>query len=438
MQHIDHTHNPNICSWVTSANEDNIDFPIQNLPLGIFKRKGDTNLAIGVAIGNQILDLSRMAQLRLVDREVANVISLCNGGSLNPLMEIERSMMIKIRHDIFELLSTANLDRNKLEGCLYSQKDAEMQLPARIGDFSDFSVSRHHNATLGKIAQRAAPLHPNFQYLPIAYHGRCSSIVSSGHSCRRPFGQRGLRTDIVPTFGPSEKLDYELELGLYIARSTQLGERIDLKDAEEHVFGMCLLNDWSARDLQAWEITPLGPFQGKSFMTTLSPWIITLEALAPFRTKLPPRDDDLPKLFDYFSDPAVTNFGAIEITLTASIQSQQMRDSNISPQILSTGKLAEHPWSIFQLLTQQTLNGCNLRAGDLIGTGTVSGPNEGQQACLHEISVGGTKEFALSSGELRTYLRDGDEVIFNARCQKDGYSSIGFGEARGIIVGAKQ
>jgi fumarylacetoacetase len=430
---LNKTHSAEFKSWLSSANTSSTDFPIQNLPLGMYRESKNAELLPGIAIGDSILCLEALLCERLVEGDALVAAKLAHGSSLNELMGADVKLASALRHVVFDMLSTGSSIEARVRQCLIKQDDVLLELPVQVGDFSDFSVSRSHNSTLGKVAKREAALHPNFEYLPIAYHGRCSSLVASGMDVRRPLGQRGLRTDTQPTNGASRRLDYELELGLYMGLGSEIGQPVNLNQAEKHLFGMCLLNDWSARDIQSWELTPLGPFQGKSFMTTLSPWVVTLEALAPFRCATTPWPDTSPARFDYFEDAAVAATGGFDIRVEAAIQSQAMREKGLPHFTVSRGRLADHPWNVFQLITHQTRNGCNLRPGDLIGTGTISGSGPGEQGCLQEVSLGGSVEFSLPSGEKRTYLEDGDEVAFSASCSRDGFVRIGFGQCKGTV-----
>lgn len=433
---LNRTHDASRKSWVSSANDGITDFPVQNLPLGLYRLGADSALHPGVAIGDQILQLTQTLKYELLNPDAAQAVRLMMTGSLNELMAADPKLTQALRHAVFDLLVSETASKDLTNQCLIAHADVQMSMPANIGDFSDFSVSRHHNTTLGQVAKRENALHPNFNHLPIAYHGRSSSIVVSGVDCRRPYGQRGLRTDSAPTYGPSARLDYEMELGLLIGQPSVLGDPVTLGAAEDHLFGFCMLNDWSARDIQSWEITPLGPFQAKSFMTTISPWVITVEALAPYRVATVPWPESIPPLIDYFVNPKVASMGAFDVTVRAAIQTPKMRAASIPAKTISTGRLADHPWNVFQLITHQTHNGCNLRAGDLIGTGTISGPGPGEQGCLQEISRGGTNSFDLPGGETRTYLEDGDEVSFTATCTRPGFVKIGFGECKGVVLPA--
>ncbi len=428
---LNETHNPSLKSWVLSANMKDCDFPIQNLPFGVFK---DTiGHHVGIAIGDQILDISKAHQLGLFTDESLKAAEHCLKGSLEPLMSLESKYWSAIRLTVSSLLREGCALRNKVETCLVEAKNVEMLLPCRIGDFTDFFTSIHHATNAGKLMRPDSPLMPNFKHLPVAYHSRSSSIFASGTKVLRPHGQFKAKDQELPSFGPSRRLDFELELGFFIGKGNSIGSPIQLSEAEDHVFGMCLLNDWSARDIQAWEYQPLGPFLGKSFLTTISPWIITLEALRPFRISSLKRSSQDPALLPYLIDLNDQKFGGLDIQLEVSIQSQNMKEKNIAPQSITKSSFADQYWSIFQMVTHHTVNGCNLNTGDLIGSGTVSGPNEGESGCFLEMTQGGSKPITLKDGSERRFLEDGDEIMFAAKCKHATHTTIGFGECRGII-----
>jgi fumarylacetoacetase len=315
--------------------------------------------------------------------------------------------------------------------------DAELYIPASVGDYTDFFASIHHATNAGSLFRPDSPLLPNYKYLPIAYHGRASSIIVSGTPVRRPVGQSKAPNASAPSVGPSQRLDYELELGVFVGRGNPLGQPIALSQAEQHVFGMCLVNDWSARDIQAWEYQPLGPFLGKSFATTVSPWVITLDALAPFRIPANPRPTGDPEPLSYLCCEQDAANGGIDIEVELAISSSNMRSQGAAPHVLARTSSRHLYWTIFQMLTHHTINGCNLRPGDLFATGTVSGPTREELGSLLELTRNGTQRVALPNGETRTFLEDGDEVILRAQCRREGYRSIGFGEVRGIVIPAR-
>ena len=418
-------------SWVSSANDGDTDFPIQNLPYGIFRREMQDR--IGVAIGDQILDLRACCERGLFKELPREVVDACRQDSLNALMALGSDSWSMLRQCITALLDEERAPsmRSEVEGLLTPQREAVMRLPARIGDYTDFYASIHHATRVGKLFRPDNPLLPNYKWVPIGYHGRASSIVVSGQEVRRPLGQ-SRSADSDPVFGPSKSLDYELEVGAFIGPGNSRGTRIPIEAAEDHVFGLCLLNDWSARDIQSWEYQPLGPFLAKNFATTISPWVVTMEALAPYRAEAPARPDGDPAPLEYLRQPA-GSAGAIEVTLEVYLQSSQMRDEGVPPMLLSKSNLRDLYWSIAQLVTHHASNGCSLRPGDLIATGTISGPDEGSEGCLLEMKHR-AEPIQLPGGEVRSFLADGDKVIFRGLCQRPGLVKIGFGECLGIIA----
>jgi len=422
-------------SWVVSANDGDTDFPIQNLPYGVFRRGQQAR--IGVAIGDQILDLRACSETGLFTDLPKELMGACREESLNALMSLGTASWWSLRGCFTALLDAEQAGgetRARVEAMLVPMKEAVMQLPARIGDYTDFYASIHHATRVGKLFRPDNPLMQNYKYVPIGYHGRASSIVVSGEEIRRPCGQSKSSGE-KPVFGPSESLDYELEVGAFVGPGNSLGKSFPLAQAEQHIFGLCLLNDWSARDIQSWEYQPLGPFLAKSFATTVSPWVVTMEALAPYRVAGTPRPEGDPATLDYLSEPSGAA-GAIEVHLEVYIQSRRMRDDGTPPTLLSRSNLRDLYWTIAQLITHHASNGCNLRPGDLIATGTISGPDEGSEGCLLEMKhrAGPVR---LPSGEVRTFLEDGDRVVFHAYCQKPGLPKIGFGECSGTIVPAE-
>lgn len=418
-----------VTCWVASANDPDSDFPIQNLPYGVFRHHGRTH--IGVAIGDQILDLHACAMGRLLDELTEDVQCACRAETLNELMALGPEAWFALRNRLTLLLSGE--PRPAVEEALVPICDAQMQLPAQIGDYTDFYASIDHATRVGMLFRPDNPLLPNYKYLPIGYHGRASSIVVSGSPIRRPFGQIKA-ADAAPIFGPTMSLDHELEVGIFVGPGNRLGESIPIGEAERHIFGLCLVNDWSARDVQAWEYQPLGPFLAKSFATTISPWIVPLHALAPYRVPVRRRADGDPQPFDYLKS-ASDERNAIDLTLDAYLESRTMRETGIPPQRISRGNLRDLFWSIAQLVTHHASNGCNLRPGDLLATGTVSGPAEGTEGCLLEMRHR-THSLRLQSGEQRTFLDDGDRVILRACAQSAGLPRIGFGECVGTVEGA--
>lgn len=433
---IDRTHDLNLRSWVESANQEGTDFPIQNLPFGVVRRQGSSETRIGVAIGDQVLDLSQCALVGLFQELPENLRTACQAPLLNPLMALGREAALSLRYQLSHLLQAGN--QPPLEtGILVPMSEVELLLPAQIGDYTDFYASIFHATNVGKLFRPDNPLLPNYKYVPIAYHGRASSIVLTNTPIPRPQGQRKLPHEEVPSFGASRSLDYELEVGFFVGAGNQLGHQIAIADAEAHILGLCLVNDWSARDMQAWEYQPLGPFLAKNFATTISPWIVTLDALAPFRCEAFSRSADDPEPLPYLSSPLNVQSGGIDLKLEVWIRSVQMRSQGMSPMRLSHTSFNQMYWTIAQMLTHHSSNGCNLRPGDLLASGTVSGAESGAQGCLLEMTQRGAHPIQLPTGEERSFLQDGDEVILKGYCEKPGFAKIGFGECSGIVAPIK-
>jgi fumarylacetoacetase len=433
---IDATHDPNLRSWIESANQADTDFPIQNLPFGVFQRRGNADQArIGVAIGDQILDLAACRAIGLLQELSEPLQSACSASTLNPLMALGRTASLELRHHLSQLLQAGNAHPAASQ-ILVPLAAAALGLPAAIGDYTDFYASIFHATNVGKLFRPDQPLLPNYKYVPIAYHGRASSIVPSGTPILRPQGQRKRPEDSVPTFAPAQMLDYELEVGSFVGTGNQMGQPVSIDQAEDHLFGLCLVNDWSARDIQAWEYQPLGPFLAKSFATTLSPWVVTLEALAPFRCPAFSRAVTDPPTLPYLTSAANHQLGGIQLTLDVLLSSAQMREENIPPVRLSHGSFQTMYWTIAQMLTHHTSNGCNLRPGDLLASGTVSGAEAGTQGSLLELTQRGTQPIALPTGETRSFLLEGDEVTLRGYCKQAGYTQIGLGECRGLVASA--
>jgi fumarylacetoacetase len=427
-------------SWVESANLEENDFPLENLPYGVFRM--DHESRIGVAISDQILDLKSCAEHGLLALLPAETLQACGDATLNRLMSLGRRHWSALRQRITGLLraDTPESDRNQklVRPHLIPMKDAEMVLPAAIGDYTDFFTSLFHATNVGRLFRPEQPVCPNYKYVPIGYHGRASSIVVSGTPVRRPCGQRKPAHVERPEFGPCQALDYELEAGFFAGPGNALGEPIPIASAESHIFGACLLNDWSARDIQFWESQPLGPFLSKSFATSISPWVVTMEALEPFRVPASKRTDGDPAPLAYLSSPKDQERGGIDLTLEVYIQSQRMRESGLQAVLVCRSNLRHMYWTVAQMFTHHASNGCNLRPGDLLGSGTVSGPTPGSLGCLLELTHGGAQPFRLPTGEERTFLKDQDEVILRGYCQRGepgskDYLRIGFGECRGTI-----
>ena len=415
-------------SWVESAQGS--DFPIENLPLGIFS-VGERRRHAGVAIGDYVLDLAGIAHL--LDEEWREDLSQ---PVLNSWLARGHEAQSALRERLRELLSDVRY-RDDVEPELVGQTEVRMHLPCVVGDYTDFYVGIHHATNVGKQFRPDNPLLPNYKYVPIGYHGRASSVRVSGEPVSRPSGQRKAPDADVPEYGPSRRLDYELELGIWIGAGNELGCPIAIGEAAEHIAGYCLLNDWSARDIQAWEYQPLGPFLAKNFLTSVSAWVVSPEALAPFRKPMPQRPAGDPQPLPYLDDPADRESGGLAIQLEATLTTEQMRRQGVAPHILSRGSAdAAMYWSAAQIVAHHSANGCNLQPGDLIGTGTLSTESDGGLGSLLEISRGGKQPIDLPSGESRSFLEDGDEITMRAWCEGDGGPRIGFGECIGRVVTA--
>ena len=429
MIQLDETHDPARRSWLESA-DGHPDFPIQNLPLGVFS-VGNAPPRIGVAIGDMILDLKALSGAGLLDEHWNLALGL---GTLNAWFAHGPKDGRALRQRLSDLLSSDN-HRPAVEKHLVRQPSAEMHLPCAIGDYTDFYVGIHHATNVGKQFRPDNPLLPNYKYVPIGYHGRASSVRVSGQPVIRPKGQRKPPDANAPDYGPSRRLDYELELGIFIGCGNQLGHPIPIGEASDHIAGYCLLNDWSARDLQAWEYQPLGPFLAKNFLTSISPWVVTPEALAPFRRAMPPRPEGDPNPLPYLSDNEDRANGALGISLEVTLLTAKMREAGLPPHVLSRGEAGSAMyWSAAQIVAHHASNGCNLHPGDLIGTGTLSTSEDSGLGSLLEISRGGKEPIALPNGENRSFLEDGDELTLSARCEAEGAISIGFGSCTGRVL----
>jgi fumarylacetoacetase len=433
---LDRTHDPAARSWIASANRSGTAFPIQNQPLGVFTRAGGTP-RIGVAIGDEVLDLSALASSRLAGSMPAAVLEALRAPVLNPLMALGRPAVRVLRQWVFELLLDGFAEAAVVREALVPAVEVAPSLPAIVGDYTDFYASIHHARNVGRMFRPDQPLLPNYAWVPIGYHGRASSLVVSGVPVRRPSGQVMDDGAAVPVVGPTRLLDYECEVGAWIAGENALGDAVSITDAEERLFGVCLVNDWSARDLQKWEYQPLGPFLAKSFATSVSPWVVTMEALAPFRVAPAARDDGMPGPLPYLDSPANREHGGIALDLDVLLVSERMRREGIAPMRLSRSDLSSLYWTVAQLLTHHASNGCNLRPGDLLASGTVSGPEPDALGCLLELTQRGTRPVTLPTGETRRFLEDGDEVIQRGTCTRDGAVSIGLGECRAVILPAR-
>jgi fumarylacetoacetase len=433
---LDSTHDPALRSWVASANRPDCDFPIQNLPFAVFRRAGGgENFRCGVAIGDCVLDLGALDMLGPFEGLSAEALAACAEPSLNRLMTLGRNAWVALRRGLSQCLREGAPRAAELGTVLIQQRDAEFTLPARIGNYTDFYASIHHATAVGRLFRPDQPLLPNYKWVPIAYHGRASSLGVSGQEVRRPRGQIMPRGADRPQLAPSARLDYELEVGVLIGTGNALGRPIPIAQAEEHVFGLCLLNDWSARDLQAWEYQPLGPFLAKSFATTISPWVVTLEALAPFRLPWTRPAQD-PQPLPYLDSAALRAGGALDMHLEVSIETAAMRAAGTAPQRLARTNFRHSYWSIAQMVAHHTVNGCNLETGDLLGTGTQSGPAPEEAGSLLELTEGGKRPLHLESGETRTFIEDGDRVILHAWCERPDRTRIGFGEASATVLAA--
>jgi len=434
---IDETHDAKRTSWVASANGHG-EFPLQNLPLGVFSPPGVTapnaRARGGIAIGDMIFDIAAAHSAGLFAGEAAAAAEAASGATLNPLMALAPSYRRALRRRVFDLLAANGADAEKAKPFVHNAASCTVHLPAAIGNFTDFFAGIHHATNGGRRRDPNNPLSPNYKYVPVAYHSRASSVRPSGVPVRRPNGQRKLPEENAPSYGPCRKLDYELELAIWVGPGNPQGETIPVGKAGEHVVGLGLVNDWSARDIQQWESAPLGPFLGKSFGSTVSPWIVTAEALEPFRVAQPPRPSGDPAPLPHLLDDADQKSGAYDIALEAFILTAAMREKDQAPHRVSHSNTTDLYWTLAQLVAHHTSGGCNLMPGDLFGTGTISGPTPEGWGSLSEQSQDGSRTLTLSSGETRTFLEDGDEAIFRAHCRRDGFVSIGFGECRGRVV----
>ena len=439
MYETNETHDSNLRSWVESANDPNTDFPIQNLPFCVYGEK--ENLApdrLGIVIGDRILDVAECSNRGYLP-EFPSFWSIQYSHSATGLSAQNYSYRSAFRRQVSNLLRVENeisRDRFAQEKILVAMDSVPLRLFFHIGDYTDFYCSLYHATNVGSMFRPDNPLMPNYKWVPIGYHGRASSIVVSGTDIHRPKGQNRSDPEKPPMFMPCRNLDYEMELGFFVGRGNELGRPIPISETEEHIFGVCLVNDWSARDIQAWEYQPLGPFLAKNFATTISPYVVTMEALAPFRTKAFERDPNDPQPLEYLSDEQNQRFGGLDINLEVYIQTEKMRIENIKPHLLSQSNTKDLYWTIGQMLTHHASNGCNLQTGDLIATGTVSGKEKSERGCLLELTWRGTEPLALPSGEQRRFLEDGDEVIMKGFCEREGFRRIGLGECRGRIIPA--
>jgi len=429
---IDHTHAPDAASWIESANRRDADFPIQNLPFCVFRRRGShEQFRGGIGIGDMILDLAAVADLG-----AAAAAALAAGGkdSLNTLMSLGQTHWLALRHAAFAGLQAGSPDQARLKPALVAQDAVEYGLPAVIGDFTDFYTSVHHATTVGTMLRPQNPLMPNYKWVPVAYHGRSSSIGVSGQAFPRPVGQQLAADAEVPSVSPSQRVDYELELGFFVGPGNAMGHPVPMAAAETHMFGACVLNDWSARDIQTWEYQPLGPFLGKNFATTLSPWVVTMAALAPFRAPFGRAGGDPAPLPHLAIGEAAT--AAIDVKLEVALQSARMAQAGLPPHVLARSNYRHAYWTLAQMVAHHTSNGCNLRPGDLIGTGTLSGPDPAEQGSILEVTRGGREPLTLPTGETRAFVGDGDSIVMRAWCEQEGARRIGFGTCVGTVLQA--
>ncbi len=437
---VDRTHDPDLQSWVDSANG-HPDFPIQNLPFGVFERiacddPGSPGRRGGIRIGDEILDLRALSRSGLLTGAAQVAADAAAGTTLNGLFELGPRPRKALRHQVSALLARGACQQVALAAMLCRVAEAELSLPAVVGDYTDFYVGIHHATAVGGLFRPDNPLLPNYKWVPIAYHSRASTVQPSGRPFRRPNGQVKAPDDSVPTYRPSGRVDFELELGVWIGSESKQGEPISIGRAAEHVAGYCLLNDWSTRDVQAWEYQPLGPFLCKNFATTVSTWVITPEALAPYRIPLPARTAGDPDPLPYLRDEHDQRCGGLDLDLEVLITTQAMRDSRVAAQRLSLSSTRHMYWSVAQMVAHHTSGGCNLRSGDLVGSGTISAPHRDGCGSMLELTHGGSEPVTLANGETRTFLQDGDEIILRARAARPGAAPVGFGECRALVLPA--
>jgi len=439
---LNETHNPDAYSWIAAANAESSDFPLQNLPFGVFVPVDAPDMLprVGVAIGDRVVDVP-VCHASGAFRGLAEAAAdACAESSLNALMALGWPAWSALRAQLHELLRANHPDQRHhqamVEPALRPMRDVRLLKPVAFGNYSDFYASIHHATNMGTMLRPDNPLLPNYKHLPIGYHGRASSIVASGTAIRRPWGQSRTEPD-PPVFGPSRRLDYEVELGLCIGSGNALGEPIPIGQAEDHIFGLCLVNDWSARDLQQWEYQPLGPFLGKSFATSVSPWIVTLEALEPYRVPAFARAEGDPEPLPYLTSDTNRLRGGIGIVVEAWLRSARMHEQALPAQRLSRADARALYWTFAQLVTHHASNGCNLQPGDLLASGTISGPDKENRGCLAELTWRGTEPITLPTGETRRFLEDGDELVLKAFAAREGWPRIGFGECSGLVLPAR-
>ncbi|ABX34676.1 fumarylacetoacetase [Delftia acidovorans SPH-1] len=435
---LNETHDAGLRSWVASANTGASDFPIQNLPFAVFRRAGSQEAwRGGVAIGDQVLDLARASAIKALGDAVQPQLEAASQQHLNGFMAMGPAAWSALRLALSRALREGAAAQAALQDCLVAQSDVEYTVPAQVGDYTDFYTSVHHATNVGQLFRPDNPLMENYKWVPIGYHGRASSLRVSGVDFRRPMGQLKAPDATAPALKPCARLDYELEMGIYTGAGNAWGEAISMDEAENHIFGLCLLNDWSARDIQAWEYQPLGPFLSKNFATTVSPWIVTLEALEPYRTAFTRPATD-PQPLPYLSSAANSERGAFDVQLSVALETGRMRAEGQAAQQITHTSYRHAYWTMAQLVAHHSVNGCDLQPGDLLGTGTLSGPTSSEAGALLELTEGGKKPVALANGESRTFLQDGDAVILRGWCEKPGAARIGFGECRATVLPARQ
>ena len=437
---INETHRRDLESWVESASG-NTPWPVQNLPLGIFRRRdAGENWRVGVAIGDEVLDLAATSHVGLLSGGAARAGARCASPSLNGVLALQPAEWSALRLQVSRLLRTDTAEgeraRRHRHEIMVAATEIELALPIAAGDYTDFYASMSHAVNVGSMMRPDNPLLPNYKWVPIGYHGRSSSLVVSGTAVRRPLGQTSADGKGPPVFGPSGRLDYEAEIGFVIGTGNPLGVPVPVRDAERLIFGLCLLNDWSARDIQAWEYQPLGPFLSKNFATSLSPWVVTMEALEPFRTAPFARAAGDPEPLSYLRDEESAKTGAIDVRIEVLLRTPRMREQNAGPVRLSRSTLADLYWTPAQLVAHHTSNGCNLRPGDLLGSGTISGAAPDARGCLLELTWRGAEPIKLPNGEERQFLQDGDEVTLRGWCERDGFAPIGLGDCSGVVLPA--
>lgn len=429
---LDATHDPALRSWVAAANDGRTDFPLQNLPHGVFRRRGlDEAWRGGVAIGDQVLDLQAALELGVFGPQTEEVARAAAAPALNGLMAQGRPAWRALRVALSRLLRDDAPEAGRLVACLVPQVAVEHRLPATVGDYTDFFTSRDHMLRMGRLFQPDRPALPQFPWLPIAYHGRASTLEVSGAGLPRPWGQRRSADAAVPVFAPTAALDYELELGAWVGPGNRRGEPIPIEAAEAHLFGLGLLNDWSARDLQGWESQPLGPFLAKNFLTTVSPWVVTLDALAPYRCPVPRAESDPPWL-PHLAPPTGADTLGLDLIIEATLVT-----ADGTAVLLSRSSTRHAAWGFAQMLAHHTSNGCAMAPGDLIGSGTQSGPGPSEGGCLMELTAGGREPLRLPGGGWRAMLEDGDTVVLRAWAERPGHPRLGFGECRGTVLPAR-